>query len=70
MYNPTHYYVRVSRAETFTGRSLASQAGALASQASALTSWVQLTVVMEGGPRPAPPLPTVGTAGDQGRPTG
>ena len=24
MYSPTHYYVRVSRAETFTGRSLAS----------------------------------------------
>ena len=24
MYNPTHYYMRVSRAETFTGRGLAS----------------------------------------------
>ena len=24
MYSPTHYYVRVSRAKTFTGRSLAS----------------------------------------------
>ena len=70
MYSPTHYYVRVSRAETFTGRSLASQAGALASQASALTSWVQLTVMTEGGPRPALPLTTMGTAGDQGRPRG
>ena len=24
MYSPTHYYMRVSRAETFTGRSLSS----------------------------------------------
>jgi hypothetical protein len=37
MYSPTHYYVRVSRAETFTGRSLASQAGALSSQEPCLT---------------------------------
>ena len=28
MYNPTHYYVRVSRAETFIGRSLDSKARA------------------------------------------
>jgi hypothetical protein len=38
VYSPTHYYVRVSGAETFTGRSLASQAGALTSQAGALSS--------------------------------
>ena len=29
MYNPTHYYVRVSRGETFIGRSLASQTRAI-----------------------------------------
>ena len=40
MYIPTHYYVRVSRAETFTGRSLSSQALGLA-------SWVELPEVLD-----------------------
>ena len=47
MYSPTHYYVRVSRAETFTGRSLASQAGALILRTCALPSWVELSEVLD-----------------------
>ena len=47
MYNPTHYYVRVSWVAIFIGTWRSSQALGLSSQALSLTSWVELLEVLD-----------------------